>query len=311
MITTARIKSLKDIGGLGWLTALGSPQIAVLAADTGPLQTSLFDEQNFARDQPPRLPRRTAHRLPEPRPGRAASPETERTAGRHRGRADPDPGRHHRGPTAGRRQDRAPRREGPGQTQDGQTLPAHHHRHHAEHHPGPTEHRRRNSSRRHLRTPHHHPRRASGHRRGDRRLQEPRERGEGLPLPQGHRHRPTTRPALPGQSPRVPVFPGRVPHLAPPPGPRRTHQHRRKPTHQNRSRRTRRQKPSSAGQEHHPEQHRRATPCTPTKVLLTHFATLTRNDAGSAAASCLHRVRRRGSVRGRWPARRRRCAPQR
>jgi transposase len=29
MITTARIKALKEIGGLGWLTTLRSPQIAV------------------------------------------------------------------------------------------------------------------------------------------------------------------------------------------------------------------------------------------------------------------------------------------
>jgi hypothetical protein len=48
MITTARITALKEAGGLGWLTALRSPQIAALAADTGPLQMSLFDEQNFA-----------------------------------------------------------------------------------------------------------------------------------------------------------------------------------------------------------------------------------------------------------------------
>lgn len=56
MITTARIKALKQIGGLGWLTALRSPQIAVLAADTGPLQMSLFDEQNFAEIVHPDYP---------------------------------------------------------------------------------------------------------------------------------------------------------------------------------------------------------------------------------------------------------------
>jgi hypothetical protein len=48
MVTTARITALKKAGGLGWLTALRAPQIAALAADTGPLQMSLFDEQNFA-----------------------------------------------------------------------------------------------------------------------------------------------------------------------------------------------------------------------------------------------------------------------
>jgi hypothetical protein len=56
MITTARVKALKQIGGLGWLTALRSPQIAVLAADTGPLQMSLFDEQNFAEISHPDYP---------------------------------------------------------------------------------------------------------------------------------------------------------------------------------------------------------------------------------------------------------------
>ena len=56
MITTARIRALKEVGGLGWLTALRGPQIAVLAADTGPLQMSLFDEQNFAEITHPDYP---------------------------------------------------------------------------------------------------------------------------------------------------------------------------------------------------------------------------------------------------------------
>ena len=56
MITTARITALKQVGGLGWLTALRAPQIAVLAADTGPLQMSLFDEQNFAEITHPDYP---------------------------------------------------------------------------------------------------------------------------------------------------------------------------------------------------------------------------------------------------------------
>ena len=41
MTTTARITALKKVGGLGRLTALRAPQIAVFAADTGPLQMSL------------------------------------------------------------------------------------------------------------------------------------------------------------------------------------------------------------------------------------------------------------------------------
>ncbi len=56
MITTARITALKTVGGLGWVTALRAPQIAVLAADTGPLQMSLFDEQNFAEFRHPDYP---------------------------------------------------------------------------------------------------------------------------------------------------------------------------------------------------------------------------------------------------------------
>ncbi|MDT2006869.1 transposase [Rhodococcus opacus] len=56
MITSARITALKELGGLGWLTALRAPQIAALAADDGPLQMSLFDEQNFAEISHPDYP---------------------------------------------------------------------------------------------------------------------------------------------------------------------------------------------------------------------------------------------------------------
>ena len=48
MITSARVTALKELGGIGWLTALRAPQIAALAAADGPLQMSLFDEQNSA-----------------------------------------------------------------------------------------------------------------------------------------------------------------------------------------------------------------------------------------------------------------------
>ena len=44
MITTARIDALRELGGLGWVTALRAPPIAALAADDGPLQMSLFDQ---------------------------------------------------------------------------------------------------------------------------------------------------------------------------------------------------------------------------------------------------------------------------
>jgi Transposase DDE domain len=56
MITSARIEALKDLGGLGWLTALRAPAIAALAADDGPLQLSLFDQTNLAEISHPDYP---------------------------------------------------------------------------------------------------------------------------------------------------------------------------------------------------------------------------------------------------------------
>jgi hypothetical protein len=67
MITSARIDALKEHTKLGWLTCLRAPAIAKLAADDGPLQMTLFD-------QPPRLPRRAAGRLPQPTTGRRTYP---------------------------------------------------------------------------------------------------------------------------------------------------------------------------------------------------------------------------------------------
>jgi hypothetical protein len=57
MITTARITALKAESTLGWLTALRAPAIAKLAAaDDGPLQLSLFDEQDLAEIAHPDYP---------------------------------------------------------------------------------------------------------------------------------------------------------------------------------------------------------------------------------------------------------------
>jgi hypothetical protein len=56
MITTARIKALADIGGMGWVTSLRAPAVAALAADGGPLQLSLFDEANLAEITHPDYP---------------------------------------------------------------------------------------------------------------------------------------------------------------------------------------------------------------------------------------------------------------
>jgi hypothetical protein len=49
MITSARIKALKELDDkYGWITALRAPAIRRLMADDGPLQLSLFDEQDLA-----------------------------------------------------------------------------------------------------------------------------------------------------------------------------------------------------------------------------------------------------------------------
>jgi hypothetical protein len=56
MITSARIGALRELGGTGWLTALRAPQIAALAAADGPLQLSLFDQQDLAEIAHPDYP---------------------------------------------------------------------------------------------------------------------------------------------------------------------------------------------------------------------------------------------------------------
>jgi len=58
MITSARIDALRadPESDLGWLTALRAPAIAKLAADDGPLQMTLFDEQDLAEIAHPDYP---------------------------------------------------------------------------------------------------------------------------------------------------------------------------------------------------------------------------------------------------------------
>jgi Transposase DDE domain len=56
MITKTRIADLRALEGAGWVTALKAPDIAALAADGGPLQLSLFDEQNLAEITHPDYP---------------------------------------------------------------------------------------------------------------------------------------------------------------------------------------------------------------------------------------------------------------
>ncbi len=56
MITSARIRALRDDTNLGWLTCLRAPQIAQLAREGGPLQLSLFDETDLAEFTHPDYP---------------------------------------------------------------------------------------------------------------------------------------------------------------------------------------------------------------------------------------------------------------
>ena len=56
MITSARIRALKDAGGLSWITCLRAPAIRKLAGDGGPLQLSLFDQQDLAEISHPDYP---------------------------------------------------------------------------------------------------------------------------------------------------------------------------------------------------------------------------------------------------------------
>jgi Transposase DDE domain len=48
MITSARIKDLRELAGMAWITCLRHPAIKKLMAGDGPLQLSLFDEQDLA-----------------------------------------------------------------------------------------------------------------------------------------------------------------------------------------------------------------------------------------------------------------------
>jgi hypothetical protein len=56
MITSARIDALREHTQLGWLTCLRAPAITALAADHGPLQMTLFDQQDLAEITHPDYP---------------------------------------------------------------------------------------------------------------------------------------------------------------------------------------------------------------------------------------------------------------
>ena len=56
MITTARITELRTMDGMAWITCLRHPAIKKLMAGDGPLQLSLFDEQDLAEITSPDFP---------------------------------------------------------------------------------------------------------------------------------------------------------------------------------------------------------------------------------------------------------------
>ncbi|GAA1877182.1 IS1634 family transposase [Paeniglutamicibacter psychrophenolicus] len=56
MITNARVEDLKKDTDFSWVTALRNTDIQALAEDKGPLQMSLFDEQNLAEITHPKYP---------------------------------------------------------------------------------------------------------------------------------------------------------------------------------------------------------------------------------------------------------------
>jgi hypothetical protein len=56
MITSARIKDLRELDGMAWITCLRGPAIKKLMAGGGPRQLSLFDEQDLAEITSPDFP---------------------------------------------------------------------------------------------------------------------------------------------------------------------------------------------------------------------------------------------------------------
>ena len=56
MITSARIRDLRKLEGMAWITCLRAPAIKKLMAGSGPLQLSLFDEQDLAEITSPDFP---------------------------------------------------------------------------------------------------------------------------------------------------------------------------------------------------------------------------------------------------------------
>jgi transposase len=55
MLTSARIEALKEVGGIGWISALRSVQIEALV-NSGDLQLGIFDQRNLAEIASPKFP---------------------------------------------------------------------------------------------------------------------------------------------------------------------------------------------------------------------------------------------------------------
>jgi transposase len=55
MLTSARIEALKEVGGIGWISALRSNQIEALVK-SGDLQLGMFDQRNLAEISSPKFP---------------------------------------------------------------------------------------------------------------------------------------------------------------------------------------------------------------------------------------------------------------
>ena len=86
MITTARITDLRELEGMAWITCLRHPAIKKLMAADGPLQLSLFDEQDLAKITSPDFPGERLIACRNPFEGRETGPHPPGTAGRHRSR---------------------------------------------------------------------------------------------------------------------------------------------------------------------------------------------------------------------------------
>ena len=142
MITSARIDALNQQQDgtpqpdtYGWITALRAPAIRKLMADDGPLQLSLFDEQDLAEITSPDFPgeRLIACRNPVLAADRARTREdllaaTEKLLA-------PLLARVQAGRLQGAGRDRGRGRQGDHQVQDRQALRRHHHRYHPDHRP--------------------------------------------------------------------------------------------------------------------------------------------------------------------------------